>query len=256
MFRINRYFKGVLCVHNSCKTLKDLLYLIPSNKITGTIDTIAVSDATDQEKIYHFRFLSKEKYFPIYAFSDEKIDTIRNGESYEYNIYVLEMPNNLNGIFIAAPYWEIIWEISQLITDRLVGRMLYNYASSEKVINKIKKLNLDGRLRLSGGSFQVGGDAKIRTIKLIGPNILETEDFSFIFDNPKKFSSTEITLRYTEGLSIKSSLKCDTKGRFSFHHPSDSSNLRYIYNMVKYLIENELLIETERKPFEIRTDGM
>ena len=162
------------------------------------------------------------------------------------------MPSKLNGVFIAASYWEIISELIQLISDHLIGRMLYCYASPEKVINKILELNFNGRLRLTGGSFQIGGDTKIRSIQLRGSNILETEDFSFIFNNPSKYVSTDIRLRYTEGVFIKYSLQCDTKGRFRFRHPKNSDNLTYIYTIIKYIIENDLLIKTEIEPIKIK----
>jgi hypothetical protein len=283
MFRTNRYFKGVLCVHNSLKTFDEFLKIIPPTRIQkyddileghhDAADNNGLSNArkinhnlgqTEDEheikeelaKIHHFQFLSQEQYFPIDAFDDEQLDIIREANYYKYNTYIIEMPSKYKGIFIAAPYWEIISELSHLITDRLIGRMLYCYVSPEKLIKEIRKLDLDGRLKLAGGSFQVGGDTKIRNIQLRGTNILETTDFSFIFDNPKKYAPTEVRLIYTKGLSIKSSLRCDTKGRFRFHHPKKSDNLIYVYKIIKYLIENDLLLKTEIKPFELKPEEL
>jgi len=257
MFRANRYFKGVLCVHNSFRTLDELLSLIPSQNIQKYDEDFNKNNEDKEgelEKIHHFLFLSKEQYFSIDAFSNEQLESNRENGYYKYNIYIIEMPDKFEGFFITAPYWSIISELSQLINERLIGRMLYCYASSEKVIDKIKESDLDGRLKLSGCSFQVGGDTKIRSIQLRGTNILETRDFSFIFNNPKKFVATEVRLRYTEGLSVKSSLRCDTKGRFRFHHPKKNENLKYVYKIIKFLIENRLLIKTEIKPFNLNTE--
>ena len=146
---------------------------------------------------------------------------------------------------------EIISEIDELISKSLSGRILYYYAASEEVIRKIKEVNLDGRLTLSGGSFHVGGASKIRNIRLNGANILKTNELSFIFDNPEKYVSTKISLRYTKG-NIRTSLYSETTGRFFFHHPTKSHKLEYIHKIIEYLIENKLLKKTEIKPFEIK----
>jgi len=213
LFRINRKYKGVLCFHKSFRTCDELLSLIPSSRIQEYDD--GLEGYCDAEKngitnpgeithphIHHFQFLSEQQYFPTDAFNDEKLNIIKEGSYYKYNIYIMELLGEVNGIFITAPYWEIISEIDNLITKRIEGRILYCYADSEEVIRKIKDVNLDGRLTLSGGSFHVGGVSKIRNIQLNGSNILKTDELSFIFDNPEKYISTKISLRYTKGIYI------------------------------------------------------
>lgn len=267
MFRNNRKFKGVLCSHKSCTTFDELLSLIPSSRIQEYDEGLeGYRDVEKKEfanpgkithpQIHHFQFLSKEQYFLTDAFKDEQLNIIRKGSYYKYNIYIMELPREVNGIFITAPYWEIILEIDKLIAKRLKGRILYCYAATEEVIRKIKEVNLDGRLKLSGGSFHVGGASKIRNIRLNGANILKTNELSFIFDNPEKYVPTKVTLRYTKGISIRTSLYCETTGRFFFHHPTKSCNLEYIHKIIEYLIENKLLIKTEIKPFEIKRGGV
>lgn len=261
MFRNNRKFKGVLCVHKSCSTIDDLLTLIHSDKIQdydGSLeaynykrkDSFPDPGKITYSQIHHFQFLSNKQYFLTEAFDNEEINAIRKGSYYKYNFYAMEMPQNFGGIFIAAPYWEIISEIDQLIADHTKGRMLYCYAASEEVITRIKVVNMEGHLNLCSGSFHIGGASKIRNIQLGGANILNADDFSFIFDNPGKYVSTEVTLRYTKGIRIRTSLICETTGRFYFYHPKWSINLEYIHKIVEYLVENSLLRMTEIKPFE------
>ena len=263
MFRNNRKYKGILCSHKSCTTIDELLSLIPSSRIQEYDDglegyhDVEKNGFTYPEKIihpqiHHFQFLSTEQYFLDDTFNDVQLKLLKKGEYYKYNIYIMELPLKANGVFIAAPYWEIISEINHLITESLKGRMLYCYASSEKLIEKINEVDLDGRLKLTGGSFHVGGPSKIRNIQLRGANILKTNEFSFIFDNPDKYVSTEVRLRYTKGIDIRTSLFCQTTGRFLFHHPTKSRNLEYILKIIEYLIENKLLKKTEIKPFEIK----
>lgn len=265
MFRNNRKYKGILCLHKSCTTLDEFSALIPSSRIQEYDD--GPEDYWDFEKkgfkdpgkiahphIHHFQFLSENQYFPNDTFDDEKLNFIKDDSYYKYNIYIMELPEEVKGIFIAAPYWEIISEINEIISKRLEGRILYCYAASEEVIKKIKGVNLDGRLTLSGGTFHVGGVSKISTIQINGPNILKTNELSFIFDNPEKYASTKISLRYTKGI-IMSSLYCETTGRFLFNHPTKSLKLEYIYKIIEYLIENKLLKKTDSKPFEIKRGG-
>ena len=262
MFRNNRKYKGVLCSHKSCTTIDELLSLIPSNRIQEyddglegyhDVEKIGFIDPgkIEHPQIRHFQFLSDEQYFPPDTFNDEKMDVIKDDNNYKYNIYIMELQGEATDIFITAPYWEIISEIDELISKRLKGRILYCYAASEEVIQTMKEVNLDGSLTLSSGTFHVGGVSKIRKIQLNGVNILKTNEFSFIFENPEKYVSTKINLRYTKG-NIKTSLYCETTGRFSFNHPTKSQNLEYILKIIEYLIDNKLLKKTEIKPFKIR----
>jgi len=260
MFRNNRKYKGVLCSHKSCTTIDELLSLIPSRKIQkydgGLEDYLGMDENIGPGKIKHpqirhFQFLSKEQYFPTDVFDDEKTDVIKDGSYYKYNIYIMEFREEVNYIFITAPYWEIISEIDDLMSKHLKGRILYCYAASEDVIQKIKEVNLDSRLTLSGGTFHVGGESKIRNIQLNGENILKTDDLLFIFDNPEKYVATKVSLKYTKG-NIRATLYCETTGRFFYHHPAKSQNLEYIHKIIEYTIENKLLKKTEIKPFKIK----
>lgn len=260
MFRNNRKYKGVLCSHKSCTTIDELLYLIPSSRIQeydGGLEgyrDVENNGFIDPGKIvhphiHHFQFLSEEQYFPNDTFNDEKLNIIKSGSYYKYNIYIMELLGEVNCIFITAPYWGIISEIDELISKRLNGRILYFYAASEEVILKIKDVHFEGRLTLSGGLFHVGGASQIRSIQLNGANILKTNELSFIFDNPEKYVSTKISLRYSKG-NIRTSLFCETTGRFFFNHPTKSHKLEYMHKIIEYLIENKLLKKTEIKPFE------
>ena len=266
MFRNNRKYKGILCSHKSCTTIDEFLSLIPSSRIQeydGGLESyhdVGENEITDSEKIVHPRiqhhqFLSKEQYFLDDTFDDEQLKLLKKDKYYKYNIYIMEF-SKANGIFITAPYWEIISEINQIITERLKGRILYCYVASERLIKKISDVDMDGRLKLTGGSFHVGGASKISNIQLRGANILKTNEFSFIFDNPDKYVSTEVRLRYTKGIYVRTSLFCETTGRFLFHHPKKSRNLEYMHKIIEYLVENKLLIKTEIKPFKIKHEGV
>lgn len=252
-----------MCFHESCSNLDDLLSLIQPNKIQEYDGSLEVYNDKNIEgfpdpgkiehpQIHHFQYLSNKQYFMFDTFDSEELSAISTNGNYKYNIYIIEMPEKFNGIFVAAPYWQIISEMDKLISDRIKGRMLYCYAASEEVIKRIKVANLDGRLNLCSGAFHVGGASKIRNIQLSGSNILNNNDFSFIFDNPSKYVSTEIMLKYTKGLHIKTSLICETTGRFLFYHPKRSDNLKFLYNIFEYLIDNNLFRMTEIKPFETK----
>lgn len=256
MFRYENYFRTVAFVAPKLRELRDLMSFFPVGTVTPAEQPTSAAEGFD---VMHCFYYSPTLYTPKVMVKPKKPEEyqkrIRGKTYYRYNMYFLSSTYKKNTVFfIAVPLLRMALDIYPIIREAGRGTGIrFQLVELARLLNTIQEdKHMEGALSIKRARLTIRGDELTDSLVISGQDVphssMMRKVLPYMTEVGIATAPERLRLSYLGG-SYRFTLDIDNVGHYRFWVGKTTNNLPALANIMSYLYENKLVIESASFPF-------